>query len=181
LRLARGLSAAQPNDMNARAARTQRWERTKARLHYRLFGRAVPAALGIGESCAEAEHGSPRQRCSITKKSMHSKCRPASAQAAASARAFQGRPHCQCSYSIYPFPARCTAPITNTAFAQNTLIGASGSGTIALGTALAARLSVPHWDADTFFWLPTDPPFTITRPRTERLALLQQELPVTGS
>ena len=31
---------------------------------------------------------------------------------------------------------------------------------------------LPHADADTFYWLPTDPPFTTPRPREARLALL---------
>ena len=60
------------------------------------------------------------------------------------------------------------------------IVGASGSGTSTLGLALAARLRHPHVDADTLFWLPTDPPFTTRRPRDERQALLFQSLPVAG-
>jgi adenylate kinase family enzyme len=40
------------------------------------------------------------------------------------------------------------------------ILGASGSGTTTLGAALADRLGHPHVDADSLFWLPTDPPFT---------------------
>jgi adenylate kinase family enzyme len=60
------------------------------------------------------------------------------------------------------------------------VFGASGSGSTTLGEALARRLGVPHADADQFFWLPTDPPFTARRPRTERLAMLTQALPADG-
>jgi len=55
-------------------------------------------------------------------------------------------------------------------------MGAAGSGTTTLGAALATRLGVPHEDSDTYFWLPTDPPFTVTRPPAERVALLLPRL-----
>jgi adenylate kinase family enzyme len=60
------------------------------------------------------------------------------------------------------------------------VFGASGSGSTTLGEALAQRLCLPHADADHFFWLPTDPPFTMRRPRSERLAMLTQALPADG-
>jgi adenylate kinase family enzyme len=60
------------------------------------------------------------------------------------------------------------------------IFGASGSGTSTLGSALAHRLGVPHADSDTFFWLPTDPPYTTPRPPDDRQALLERRLPVTG-
>ena len=60
------------------------------------------------------------------------------------------------------------------------ILGASGSGTSTLGAALAARLGHPHVDADTLFWMTTDPPFTTRRPAEERHALLLRLLPVTG-
>jgi adenylate kinase family enzyme len=60
------------------------------------------------------------------------------------------------------------------------VLGASGSGSTTLGEALAHLLDVPHADADRFFWLPTDPPFTTRRPRAERLAMLTQRLPAGG-
>jgi adenylate kinase family enzyme len=59
------------------------------------------------------------------------------------------------------------------------ITGASGSGTSTLGAALAARLGHPHVDADTLFWMTTDPPFTTRRPPGERHALLLRSLPVT--
>jgi adenylate kinase family enzyme len=52
------------------------------------------------------------------------------------------------------------------------ILGASGTGTTTLGAALADRLHCFHADADTFYWLPTDPPFTTPRPPEARLALL---------
>jgi adenylate kinase family enzyme len=56
------------------------------------------------------------------------------------------------------------------------ILGASGSGTTTLGRALAARLLCPHFDADDYFWLPTDPPYTHQRERTERQQLLMDDL-----
>jgi adenylate kinase family enzyme len=56
------------------------------------------------------------------------------------------------------------------------ILGASGSGTTTLGRALAARLQYPHFDTDDYFWLPTDPPFTHQRERTERQRLLMDDL-----
>jgi len=54
------------------------------------------------------------------------------------------------------------------------VLGASGSGTTTLARALADRWSVPHADADDYFWLPTDPPFTEKRPEAERLRLMTE-------
>jgi adenylate kinase family enzyme len=56
------------------------------------------------------------------------------------------------------------------------ILGASGSGTTTLGRALAARLQCPHFDTDDYFWLPTDPPYTHRRERTERAQLLMDDL-----
>jgi adenylate kinase family enzyme len=44
------------------------------------------------------------------------------------------------------------------------ITGASGSGTSTLGQALAESVGCPWLDADDFFWLPTDPPYTDKRP-----------------
>jgi adenylate kinase family enzyme len=56
------------------------------------------------------------------------------------------------------------------------ILGASGSGTTTLGRALAERLQCPHFDTDDYFWLPTDPPYTRQRERTERAQLLMDDL-----
>lgn len=60
------------------------------------------------------------------------------------------------------------------------ILGASGTGTTTLGRALAQRLNSPHFDADGFYWLPTDPPFTTARPPEARLALLRAEIEKTA-
>src|SRR5215216_4004937 len=60
------------------------------------------------------------------------------------------------------------------------ILGASGAGTTSLGAALAQRLGHPHVDADSLFWLPTDPPFTTKRPKDERQAMLLRQLPGAG-
>ena len=56
------------------------------------------------------------------------------------------------------------------------ITGASGTGATTLGTALAAKLRVPHFDTDDFYWLPTNPPFTTKRPVAERITLLSERL-----
>src|ERR1700722_18252641 len=60
------------------------------------------------------------------------------------------------------------------------VLGASGSGSTTLGQSVAQHLGIAHADADRFFWMLTNPPFTRRRPRVERLALLTHELPVDG-
>ena len=52
------------------------------------------------------------------------------------------------------------------------ITGASGSGTTTLGAALAQQLSLPHFDGDDYYWLPTDPPYTSKRDKAERNRLL---------
>src|SRR5262245_20178634 len=61
------------------------------------------------------------------------------------------------------------------------LLGASGAGTTTLGRALAARLQCPHFDTDDYFWLPTDPPYTHRRERTERAQLLIDDITAHNS
>ncbi len=51
-----------------------------------------------------------------------------------------------------------------------------GSGTTTLGRALAAHLQCPHFDTDTYFWFPTDPPFTAKRETTLRQQRLMDDL-----
>ncbi|MDR6174032.1 hypothetical protein QE364_003137 [Nocardioides zeae] len=52
------------------------------------------------------------------------------------------------------------------------VLGASGSGTTTLGRALADHWSVPHADADDYFWVPTAPPYVTKRPVPDRLSLM---------
>lgn len=61
------------------------------------------------------------------------------------------------------------------------ITGASGAGTSTLGAALAMRLRHPHVDADSIFWLPTDPPFTTLRSSADRSALVRELLPSSGA
>ena len=61
------------------------------------------------------------------------------------------------------------------------IVGASGSGTTTLGAALAQTMGVPHQDSDSFFWLPTEPPFTTQRPQDERAPMLKAALPADQS
>lgn len=56
------------------------------------------------------------------------------------------------------------------------VFGASGSGCTTLGRALAERLGCVNLDTDTYFWLPTDPPFQQMRERAERQTLLAADL-----
>jgi adenylate kinase family enzyme len=54
------------------------------------------------------------------------------------------------------------------------VMGASGSGTTTLARALANHWSVPHADADDYFWVPTDPPYVEKRPEGDRVALMRE-------
>jgi adenylate kinase family enzyme len=52
------------------------------------------------------------------------------------------------------------------------ITGASGAGTSTLGAAIAGRFGYAHLDADHYYWMPTDPPFTDKREVSERRRLL---------
>lgn len=52
-------------------------------------------------------------------------------------------------------------------------MGASGAGTTTLGRAVADYWSVPHADADDYFWVPTDPPYVEKRPEVDRIVLMR--------
>ena len=54
------------------------------------------------------------------------------------------------------------------------ILGASGAGTSTLARGLASALESQAFDADDFFWRPTDPPFQEKRPAEERAALMQE-------
>ena len=53
-------------------------------------------------------------------------------------------------------------------------MGASGAGTTTLARAMADHWSVPHADADDYFWIPSDPPYVEKRPEAERVALMER-------
>ena len=61
------------------------------------------------------------------------------------------------------------------------ILGATGSGTTTLGRALAERLPCPHFETDGYCWVPTDPPYTTQRERTERQQLLLDDVTVHDS
>ena len=52
------------------------------------------------------------------------------------------------------------------------LLGASCSGVSTLGAAVSQRLGVPQIDVDSFYWMPTDPPFSVKRAPEERVRLI---------
>ena len=56
------------------------------------------------------------------------------------------------------------------------ITGGSGSGTTPLGRALAATLQWPAFDADDFFWLPTDPPYQLKRNKPDRQSMILRSL-----
>jgi adenylate kinase family enzyme len=56
------------------------------------------------------------------------------------------------------------------------ILGASGAGTTTLGRAVAEELRVAFLDTDSFFWLPSEPPYRQRRERSERRELLDSEL-----
>ena len=56
------------------------------------------------------------------------------------------------------------------------VLGASSSGTTTLGAALAAQIGGAHLDTDSYFWEPTDPPFTTPRPVEARVAMMAADM-----
>ena len=52
------------------------------------------------------------------------------------------------------------------------IFGASGSGTTTLAQALEQKNGYKWLDTDHYFWFPTEPPFTASRPREERVSLM---------
>jgi adenylate kinase family enzyme len=61
------------------------------------------------------------------------------------------------------------------------ITGASGTGTTTLGTALAFRLKYDFFDADTYFWEPTQPPFQTKRLKENRLAMISKDLSLSSA
>ncbi|WP_233270522.1 ATP-binding protein [Chachezhania sediminis] len=54
------------------------------------------------------------------------------------------------------------------------LMGASCSGVSTLGAVLAERLDVQQIDVDNFYWMPTDPPFSVKRDPEDRVLLISE-------
>ena len=55
------------------------------------------------------------------------------------------------------------------------MTGASCSGVSTLGAALAAHFVLPQIDVDDFYWMPTDPPFSVKRPPEECVRLIADQ------
>jgi adenylate kinase family enzyme len=56
------------------------------------------------------------------------------------------------------------------------IFGASGSGTTTLGRHLAKELGGIHLDADDYYWLRANPPFTDKHDSAERVALIEHDV-----
>ncbi|MGZ9584272.1 hypothetical protein [Paenibacillus marinisediminis] len=57
------------------------------------------------------------------------------------------------------------------------IFGSSGSGTTTLGREVAKRLGFQHFDLDDYLWRwDTEIPFTVTKPREERIELLMGDI-----
>lgn len=56
------------------------------------------------------------------------------------------------------------------------IFGASGSGTSSLGEKLSKEFGYTLMDTDSYFWMPTEPPFTQIRPRQERVERMIQDI-----
>ena len=57
------------------------------------------------------------------------------------------------------------------------IFGSSGSGTTTIGREVAKRLGFQHFDLDDYLWRwDTEIPFTVTRPREERIELLMGDI-----
>lgn len=56
------------------------------------------------------------------------------------------------------------------------IFGASGSGTSTLGRAICHEMGYTFMDTDDYFWLPTDPKYTVKRPVQERLDRIRADI-----
>lgn len=56
------------------------------------------------------------------------------------------------------------------------IFGASGSGTTTLGKKICDELGYTLMDTDDYFWMPTEPKFTLKRLREERLQLMLSDM-----
>ena len=56
------------------------------------------------------------------------------------------------------------------------IFGAAGSGTTTIAGIVSEKLGYKHFDTDSYFWYPTEIPFTEIRPVEERLQLMTADL-----
>ena len=56
------------------------------------------------------------------------------------------------------------------------IFGAGGSGTTTIAKNVCEQIKYSHFDSDSYLWLPTEEPFTVTRPKEEYLSLMGHDL-----
>ena len=56
------------------------------------------------------------------------------------------------------------------------IYGAAGSGTSTLGRKICKELGYKFMDTDDYFWLPTNPQYTVKREKSERIRLMREEM-----
>jgi adenylate kinase family enzyme len=56
------------------------------------------------------------------------------------------------------------------------IYGASGSGTSTLGKYISKQLGYTFMDTDEYYWLPTNPQYTTTRAKTERIQMMKKDI-----
>lgn len=56
------------------------------------------------------------------------------------------------------------------------IFGGSGSGTSTLGKKICFEMGYRFMDTDDYFWLPTDPKFTVKRNAEERLSMMRADI-----
>ena len=56
------------------------------------------------------------------------------------------------------------------------IFGASGAGTTTIAQSVCQRINYRHFDSDSYYWLPTEEPFTAERPLEECLTQIQGDL-----
>jgi len=61
------------------------------------------------------------------------------------------------------------------------IYGAAGSGTTTLGKKISDELGYTLMDTDDYFWMPTEPKFTLKRPREERIELMKRDIEKPGN
>lgn len=56
------------------------------------------------------------------------------------------------------------------------ILGPSGSGATTLGQALSKELGYTLFDSDDYYWIPTNPPYQVSREKEERQKLLMDDI-----
>ncbi len=56
------------------------------------------------------------------------------------------------------------------------IYGASGSGVSTLGRRICQETGFFFMDTDDYFWMPTDPKYTVKREKNERLRLMRRDI-----